>query len=159
MAKGSPAVVPEPGRPTALLGQVSYVIVRVPVKLPAAAGVKKTSRASSCPGPNVAGPEKPLRAKGEAVLAEVTVNAVEPGLEMVTICAALVLPTAWFPKRSAGGLAPIPVPDKDTNTGERVALLLKLNCPLKAWGASGPKATVKVALAPGLKEKGVRIAP
>jgi len=96
-----------------------------------------------------------LSAKGAAAVIEVKVKFAVPVLVTVTVCAALLLPTAMLPKlrlvaESETADAPTPVPDSAATCVLAVPLLLSVtvNAPYKLPAVVGAKFTAIVQLPP-----------
>ena len=69
------------------------MIVRVPLKLPSAGGLKVTCKARLSEGSNVVGPVHPTNAKDPVMVTSSTVMLVAPPLLRVTVLLVLVVPT------------------------------------------------------------------
>jgi hypothetical protein len=116
----------------------------VPVRVPVAVGLNvienthgsaSTAMLGHCA--NVAPAKSPL------VTMLVNVNGFPPVFDTVTICAALVVPTAWLPNVNEAGVIPIvvlllvPVPAKITDCGLPVALSVNVIAPERVPVAVG----------------------
>jgi len=101
------------------LPAASSVMVKVPVRVPAAVGVKVTLIVQFALAANVAGsvPHVFVSAKSPDAAIEMIVRGAVPVFVSVTVCAALVVFSAWLPKvrvvgasiTAGAGFAPVPV--------------------------------------------------
>lgn len=132
------------------------VIVRVPVRVPLAVGVKVTLIVQLPLTANEA-PQLLVWAKSPLVAMLVMVSAAVPLLVSVTVCAAEVVPTFWPAKVRLAGESPaagaMPVPLKLAVCGLPAALSVTVNVPLRAPEAVGAKLTLIVQLPPTAKEE------
>jgi hypothetical protein len=93
------------------------VIVSVPVRLPAAVGVKVTEIVQPAPAATVV-PQVFVSAKSPEAVIDVMDSPAVPELVSVTVCASLVVPSVWAAKvrlvvervTEEAELAPVPVP-------------------------------------------------
>ena len=92
--------------------------VRLPVRAPAAVGLKVTLTVHE-PLAAIDEPQLLVCAKSPLAAIEDTAAAEPVGLDTVTVCAALVAPVATEPKFSAPGLAVTPVAGYGGKTGGR----------------------------------------
>jgi hypothetical protein len=129
------------------------VTVNVPVRAPAAVGVKVTEIAQLAPAPT----EEPhvfVSAKSPEAAICVTARAAAPPFDKVTTCAALVLPVIWLLKVSMAGLSEAcgasatPVPLKVDECGDPEALSVTVKFPVRAPAAVGVKVTAIAQFAP-----------
>jgi hypothetical protein len=140
------------GEPLAL-----SVIVSVPVRAPTAVGVKVTETMQLAPAATLA-PQVLVCAKSPEAAIEVTANAPVPGLDRVSVWAALVVPTVADAKVRADGesimpgVATVPVPLNGTVWGEPVALSTIVSTPVRVPAVDGVKVTEMVQLAPAATE-------
>jgi hypothetical protein len=139
------------GEPLAL-----SMIVRVPVRLPAAVGVKVTEIEQPAPAAILA-PQVFVSVKSPDAAIDVMDKAAVPELITVTACAALLVPSACEAKVrlvaesvTAGAVTPevVPVPLKAAVWGEPLALSVTVRVPVRAPAAVGVKVTEIVQLAP-----------
>ena len=114
---------------------------------PVVVGMKKTWKVLVPPGATVGGVGKEGGEKRKTLspvrIKPLSVRSAVPVLVMVTVCAALVVPTSTLPKLRLVGVTPIPgatpVPAKATVTGP--ALLAILTVPVAAPAVVGAKLT------------------
>lgn len=132
------------------------VIVTVPVRVPAAVGVKVTEIVQLPPAATL-DPQFCVSAKSTDAVMEVTDRAAVPGLVSVTVWAALVVPSLCGAKvRLAGESATAgavtretaPVPLRTTIWGEPLALSVNVSVPVRVPATMGVNVTAIVHLAP-----------
>jgi hypothetical protein len=125
--------------------------VSVPVLVPVAVGVKVTSIAQLAPAATLA-PHVLVCANSPLIPILPIVSAVLPVLLRLIACAALLVPTNWFPNdRGLGDRVTVdatPVPVKATVCGLPLALSAIVRVPLRAPAAVGVKVTLIAQLAP-----------
>ncbi len=149
------------GLSAALLATVS-----APAAAPVALGVKLTEAVQDAPAASVA-PQPLVSANGAAAASEEIDAVAVPVLEMVTVCAALVLPSAWLPKDTELGDAvrvglALPVTDMVTFctiSGAAASVTLRRRSAPPFWASSNcapVSCTVAVAQlpVPGLLTEG-----
>jgi hypothetical protein len=133
------------------------VIVRVPVRVPPARGVKVTLIVQLALGVSELG-HALVWAKSPLTLMMREVNAALPLLLRVTVCGGLVVETVCPAKvrlvveRLTTGASPVPL--RVTFWGLLLALSVSASVPLRAPLAVGVKVTLMVQLAPGDSEIG-----
>jgi hypothetical protein len=127
------------------------VIVKVPVALPPAVGLKVTLIVQFAPAATLAA-QVLVWAKPALAATLVTVSAALPVLLSVTDCALEVVPESWPSNVKLPGVSdvtgPVPVPLKATLCGQPVALSVIVNVPVRAPPAVGVKTTLIVQLNP-----------
>jgi hypothetical protein len=125
------------------------VIVSVPMREPAAIGVKVTEIVQLVPVAKL-GPHVLVSAKSPDAVMDVMVRAAVLELDSVTVCAALVVPSIWEAKVRLVGesitpgavtIATVPVPFKAAVCGEPLALSVMVRVPVRAPVAVGVKVT------------------
>jgi hypothetical protein len=135
------------GEPLAL-----SVIVTMPVRVPAAVGVKVTEIVQLPPAATL-DPQLLVSAKSPDAVIEVTDRAAVPELVSVTVWAALVMPSACGANvRLVGESVTVgavtaetaPVPLKATVCGEPLALSVIVTAPVRVPAAVGVKVTERV---------------
>jgi len=137
------------------------VMLIVAVLAPEVAGLKATVNVWLAPALIVSGVKGAVRSKSVVLLLVMllTVRAVPPVLDMVTVCVADVVPTVWFAYvRVAGDTlnAPAATPEPEALTVALPTELVTLIVAVLAPEVAGLKATVNVWLAPALIVSGVK---
>lgn len=132
------------------------VIVTVPVRAPAAVGVKVTEIVQLPPSARLA-PQLCVSAKSPDAVIEVITRAAVPESVSVTVWAALVVPSICEAKErlvgesvtaGAATTGGVPVPLKATVCGEPLALSVIVSAPVRLPAAVGVKVTEMVHVAP-----------
>jgi hypothetical protein len=102
-----PGAVPVPLRATAVAPDTSVLIVSVPLRAPVAVGLNFTVTVQDPPAAMLV-PQVLVCEKSPVIVTDDTAAGVEPLLETVTVCGALVVLVVCDPKSSAVGLAETP---------------------------------------------------
>jgi hypothetical protein len=102
-----PGAVPVPLRATVTAPDTSVLIVSVPLRAPVTVGLNFTVTVQDPPAAMLV-PQVLVCEKSPVIVTDDTAAAVEPLLETVTVCGALVVPVVCDPKSSAVGLAETP---------------------------------------------------
>jgi hypothetical protein len=102
-----PGAVPVPLSATETAPETSVLTVSVPLREPAAAGLNVTVTVQDPPAAMLV-PQVLVCEKSPVIVTDDTAAAVEPLLETVTVCGALVVPVVCEPKLSAVGDAETP---------------------------------------------------
>jgi len=125
-----------------------FTNVKLPVTLPAVAGVKPTLKLEEPPAATVSGTVRPVTLKPVPdSVAWVTLRLAVPGFLMVSDCV-LATPTATLPKLTLEGVTEIwgctPVPLSEIVAGELGALLVIAMLPERLPVAAGSRTTLNV---------------
>src|SRR3981189_3116431 len=137
----------------------SDVMVRLPVLLPAAAGVNTALKVALCPAPTVAGRFGPVKLKPLPVADAFEIVTVGPPLLVTVTTTDLLLPTVTLPKLMLLGFAMrepgvTPVPESAMLRGEPGASEAMAKLPVIAPPAAGANFTVNATDWFGVKVAG-----
>jgi hypothetical protein len=137
------------------LADALSVKVRVPVREPAAPGLKVTVMVQLAPAARLAG-QALVWEKSPVAAMFVTLSVALPPFVTLIVCAVLAAPRSSPPKFKLAGetlaSAPTPFPAKEILCEPGTALSLRSSAPVRLPGAVGLNITVTVQAAPGLKE-------
>jgi hypothetical protein len=158
LTTGAEAAAPVPMRLTDCgLPEALSVMLRVPVRVPEAVGLKVTLMLQLAPAATEL-PQLSVSAKSPLAEILVIVKLTVPVLVSVTVCAALVVPTVWLAnvneeaERLTVVVGAVPVPVRLTVCGLPEALSVMLKVPVRVPEAVGVKVMLMVQLAPAATE-------
>lgn len=134
------------------------VMVRTPVRVPAAIG-EKVTEIVHCEFVARMGGQLFVWAKSPVIVMLATFNGAPPEFVSVTVAAPLVVPTFCAARDKLAGVteacgSPIPMPCRDTYCDPPAALSLIARTPAASPMTVGEKSTLNVQLAPGTRLEG-----